>query len=148
MSNLSWGTVSHQLTKSGTELHCHCHWRVSDTLIFQSRGPLTFTFAASRQHIGSLPSAQAPQSPLITLGRRLEATDSGVDDNGLVLTDLLGRSTGHSNPISPHHLLKMDKERGWSQGPCENCNFTAGMNLNFNNFGIHLWNVISVGSIL
>lgn len=148
MSNPSWGTVSHQLTKSDTELHCSCHWRVSDTLIFQQRGSLTFSFVASRQHISSFPSAQAQQSPLITLERRLEATDSGVDDNGLVFTDLLGRFTGHSNPISPHHLLKMDKERGCSQGPCKNCNFTAGMSLNFNSFGVHLWNVISVGSIL
>lgn len=148
MCILSWGTVSNQLTNGDMNVHCSCHCSVSDTVFFPSWQSLAFSFVASRQHISSFPSAQTQQSPVITLERRLEATASGLDNNGLVLPDLLGRATGHSNRISPHSLSEMDKERGWSQGPWENCNFTASVSLNFNSFGIHLWNVISVGSIL
>lgn len=146
---LSRQIVSSQLIKSDMSLHCY------PGITTMSTRPHSFSsfnawpvplWLAGSTLLPFLQHRHKP-SPLI-LKRRLEGTDSGVDNNGLVLTDLLGRSMEHSNLTSPHSLLKMDKERSWSQGPCGNSNFTASVSLNFNSFGIHLWNVISVGSIL
>lgn len=146
---LSWGIVSGQLTKGDMSLHCYPGVTTVSTRPPSFSGfnlwPFSLWLAGSTS-VHFLQLRHKP--PVIILKRKLKATDSGVDNNGLVLTDLLGKSMGHSNLISPHSLLKMDKARSWSQGPCGNSNFTASMSLDFNSFGIHLWNVISVGSIL
>lgn len=73
----------------------------------------------------------------------LEATGVAVDNPGPALTNLLGKSTSLTIVFS-----RQTYEEGISQGPWQNSNFIASLDLNLNSFGIHFFSVKSFGSFL